>query len=171
MTKSFCLVFNSHSSWRTSLTPTHRSHQVPGFLAKLEQQTLGKTSAKLNFKQLWFRQAMRLVEFPASLLGLGSGSVKWTIANTSNPLFSPFQAVKTHRSTGGGKDPFSFTSYPRLPKVRHLFKQTPVMLRCQDLPYSWCSKRRARHKPLVLELHSCGTHFETNLYNLPHHST
>lgn len=126
MTRSFWMVFNS--LW----PPSHGSHQVPGFLAKLEQQTLGKTPAKLNFKQLWFSWAMRLVELPTSLLGLGSESVKGTTANTSNPLFSPFEAVKTHRSIRGGKDPFSFTSCPRLPEARFLFGRAPVMLRCQE---------------------------------------
>lgn len=154
-----------------TLTPIHRSQQVPGFLAKLEQQTLGKTPAKLNLMQLWFRRAMRLVKLLISPLGLGSGSEKWTTANTSSHYFLLFKLSRPTDPSGEERTHFPSLLTPDFLKSGTFFRYLSVVLRCQDLPYFWCSKCRAPHRPVVLELHSCGTHFWTNLYNLPHHST
>lgn len=138
MAGSFSLVFNSHSSWCTSLQPPPtEAKRSPGFLGILEQQTLGKTPAKHNFKQPWSRRAMRLEELPGSLLHFQDCVVvRQTRANATNSLFSPFQAVKTNGPVAPifGRDPFSFASSPRLSQGRYLFKQMPATRQSAAMP-------------------------------------
>lgn len=171
--------WQGRSEWFLIHTAAGAHHSDPPLMeatrSQLEQQTLGKTPAKLNFKQLWFRWAMRSVELPTSLLGLGCDQWKGT---QPTHLIHHFLSLKLSRPTdpsGEERTPFPSLLAPDFLKPGSFLGEHQwcwgARRNKKYSPYFWCSKCRAPHKPVVLEPHSCGTHSGTNLYNPPHHST
>lgn len=168
--ESFCLVFNSHSSWRTSLQPPPmEAVGVQASWQSCSSKPWGKHQQNLIWSSPGSGKPWGQRSSQDSFLGLCSAKmdqsqhIQFIIFS-----FSSCQGTQIHSSCFGEGLVFLHFSL-RLSEVSTRLRA--AISRHQDLPYLWRSKCRAPRRPAVPAPHSCGTHFLTNLCNLPHHST